>query len=432
MRSEVREIEASGRRSGRWPKCSLGAALLCALVLVQGCGGSGGEDASSPAAAAPTSATLTPAALTPAASNVASISVNGGLGGTVNLAFTSVTLCVPGSSNCQVIDNVLIDTGSSGLRIVASALGPSISLPQQTDAKGDPVAQCAHFVDGYAWGSVKLADFKIAGERANSLPIQMIGDPKFPLVPGACAASGASKNSVAELRANGILGLAIFRQDCGAACQQRARNAIYYTCPAAGCQMAAIPLALQLQHPVAMFAANNNGIAIELPSVPASGAARLSGSLVFGIGTQANNAIGSASVFGVDSGTANFTTVYKGTSYSASFIDSGSNALFFADAGTPVCTDALAAGFYCPPVTKNLTATIQGRNGVSAQVNFSLGNASAMVQSNPGFAVLGSLGAPAISANTFDWGLPFFYGRKVFIAIDGASTPAGVGPYIAF
>ena len=430
MRNEGCDIDVTGGRSATLLKACSGAALLCALTLIQGCGGSGGDAA--PPAAAP--ALAAPAAVAPvlAAANVAPVSVNGGPAGMVNLAFTSVTLCAPGSNNCQVIDNVLIDTGSSGLRIVASSLSAALSLPQQIDAKGDAVAQCGHFVDGYTWGPVKLADFKIAGEQASSLPIQIICDPRFPLVPGRCAASGVSKNSVAELRANGILGLAIFRQDCGSACAQSARNAIYYTCPAAGCQTALMPLALQLQNPVALFAANNNGFAIELPSVPAAGAASLNGSLVFGIGTQANNGIGSANVIGVDSATANFTTVYNGKSYSASFIDSGSNAIFFEDAGTPVCTDPRATGFYCPAVAKNLSATIQGRNGRSVPVSFSLGNASALVKSNPGFAVLGSLGAPEIGANIFDWGLPFFYGRKVFVALDGASTPAGAGPYIAF
>jgi hypothetical protein len=32
----------------------------------------------------------------------------------------------------------------------------------------------------------------------------------------------------------------------------------------------------------------------------------------------------------------------------------------------------------------------------------------------------------------FDWGLPFFYGRTVYTAIESQATPAGVGPYFAF
>jgi len=36
------------------------------------------------------------------------------------------------------------------------------------------------------------------------------------------------------------------------------------------------------------------------------------------------------------------------------------------------------------------------------------------------------------TAPCFDWGLPFFFGRNVFTAIEGQSTPAGPGPYWAF
>ena len=82
---------------------------------------------------------------------------------------------------------------------------------------------------------------------------------------------------------------------------------------------------------------------------------------------------------------ANFTTVYNGTRCNSSFLDSGSNAFFFPDSGTPVCTDTSSAGFYCPVATKNLSATIEGRNGASAEVSFSLANATALVTGNPGF-----------------------------------------------
>ncbi|MCX7143548.1 MAG: DUF3443 domain-containing protein [Proteobacteria bacterium] len=406
--------------------------LLAASVLIQGCGGGGGGNSTSTATG--TTSTSGTNTVVAAASNVQPISVNSGLGGTVNLAFTSITLCAPGSNNCQTVDNILIDTGSSGLRVMASALPASLSLPQQKDAFGNPLVECAHFVDGYTWGPVKQADLRIAGERANSLAVQVIGDSTFPLVPRRCAATGPSKNSASTLRANGILGLAIFPQDCGDACATSGSPGIYYICPATGCQTAAVPLAQQLQNPVTLFASNNNGVIVELPSAPGGVAASLAGSLVFGIGTQANNGLGGATVIGVDADTANFTTVYNGATFSASFIDSGSNALFFPDAGTPVCTDPAVAGFFCPSVTKNLTATIQGRNGKLAAVGFGLANASEMVRNNPGFAVFGNLGAPqlALGSGSFDWGLPFFYGRNVYVAITGANTPAGTGPYVAF
>src|ERR1700704_460806 len=91
--------------------------------------------------------------------NFQSIVVNAGPANSYfNGAFTSVTICVPGQSSCQTIDGILVDTGSSGLRVLASSL--TLTLPQQADAGGAPVAECCSFLDGFTWGSVKSADVK--------------------------------------------------------------------------------------------------------------------------------------------------------------------------------------------------------------------------------------------------------------------------------
>jgi hypothetical protein len=44
--------------------------------------------------------------------------------------------------------------------------------------------------------------------------------------------------------------------------------------------------------------------------------------------------------------------------------------------------------------------------------------------------VFPTLGGP--NPSIFDWGLPFFYGRKVYTAIESRNTPGGVGPYWAY
>src|ERR1700684_3171714 len=63
--------------------------------------------------------------------NVAPIVVNAGPANNyANGACATVTVCVPGTSTCQTIDGMLVDTGSSGLRILSSAL-TSGRLPQQ-------------------------------------------------------------------------------------------------------------------------------------------------------------------------------------------------------------------------------------------------------------------------------------------------------------
>ncbi len=415
-------------------KC-VATALFAALVSIQGCGGGGGASSSAAVPATPVANTLAATG-----QNVQPISVNTGPNNNVvNLAFVSVTLCSPGSNssaNCQTIDNLILDTGSSGLRVVSTALPAALALTltQQRDAKDNPVVECAQFADGFTWGPVKLADMKIAGEQASSLPIQVIGDPGFPStsIPRRCSGTGLpNKSTVQDLSANGILGIGVFRQDCGAICASRSVG-LYYICPASGCQAALMPVDKQVQNPVAMFAANNNGVIIQLPSVAAAGAASVRGSLVFGIGTQANNALGTATVIALDP-RGRFTTLYNGIAYAASFIDSGSNALFFEDAGIPVCANAATRGFYCPASTISAAAVIQGANGASASVNFSIADAASLVTGNLGFAAFSNLGAPAFAADTFDWGLPFFYGRNVFTAIEGAGTPGSpTGPYVAF
>jgi hypothetical protein len=61
-----------------------------------------------------------------------------------------------------------------------------------------------------------------------------------------------------------------------------------------------------------------------------------------------------------------------------------------------------------------------------------VGNAETMLQNNfDAFPQLaGTL--PAGNAGTFDFGLPFFYGRRVAVVVQGAVTKVGTGPYIAF
>jgi hypothetical protein len=79
----------------------------------------------------------------------------------------------------------------------------------------------------------------------------------------------------------------------------------------------------------------------------------------------------------------------------------------------------------------SLSATLQGVNAQSASVNFSIVNALTTF-ANPSLAALPTLSGPISDANTFDWGLPFFYGRKVFVGIQGAVSPQGTGPFYAF
>jgi hypothetical protein len=390
--------------------------LLSGLLLLGGCGGGGGGGS-------------TPVQPT---QNVQPIIVDGGPVSIPDIPFVSVTICAPGSTtNCQTIDHIQVDTGSTGLRIISTLLSPSLTLPQLIDASGNPLAECVQFVDGFSWGSVKVADIRIAGEIATSASIQIIGDPNFPTIPRTCSNSGPPENTVSTFGANGLLGVGLFAQDCGSGCAQVAIPATYYSCPATGCQSTTLALAAQVPNPVALFGTDNNGVIIQLPSLPASGAATASGSLIFGIGTQSNNGLGGAKVLPVNPNTGNIVTMFNGQTYSNSYIDAGSSLLFFGTATFPACT-GFAQGLYCPATTQNLSATLQGTNGNASSANFSVANADQLAAANPTFFAFSNLAAPNGDPNGFAWGLPFFFGRSVYTAIEGRSTSGGTGPYFAF
>ena len=142
--------------------------------------------------------------------------VNGTSVGYVNGAYATVTVCTPGTTTCQSIDHVLVDTGSVGLRVLSSALG-SVALPGQDASDGNPMAECFVRPDGYAWGPVALAHVQVAGEIATSLPVQVIAAAGFSAAPPSCTGqtAGGALSTVSALKANGILGIGLWVQDCG-------------------------------------------------------------------------------------------------------------------------------------------------------------------------------------------------------------------------
>ncbi|MEO8164450.1 MAG: DUF3443 domain-containing protein [Betaproteobacteria bacterium] len=389
----------------------MAAAAMGILVLTSACGGGNDE--------------------TFAAANMQPVTVGPGPANNINLLFTTVELCTHGNATeCQLIDHVLVDTGSTGLRILASVLSPSLLLRQQTDTIGSPLVECGQFVNGFTWGSVKIADIRIAAELARSAPMQIIGDPDFFNVPASCSSIGPPRNTAQALGANGILGVGMFLQDCGAPCAQNAISGTYYVCPASGCRPVSVSLPRQVQNPVGMFSLDNNGIIIDLPSIADAGASSVNGSLIFGIDTRGNNVPFNAQVIRVNQNTGTFNTLLNGVNYSNSFVDSGSNALYFASSSIPGCPGN--PDFDCPASTLNLSATMRSATGAGALVNFSVTNAETLFASHPTFFAFDNIAGTNSDASQFDWGLPFFFGRKVFIALEGQSTPLGVGPYVAF
>jgi hypothetical protein len=403
--------------------------------------------------------------LTVTTGDTAPLLVNFGLNGNTgnpntnyyNGLFTSVTVCLPATTDCQIIPDILVDTGSVGLRVLNSALTtiPATELETIKDSAGNQVEECVQFPDtSYAWGPVLSAGVTISGESAATLPIQVIGDTTLPIPAASCLSlgPGPSLDTVAALGANGILGIGNAIQDCGLNCAagQTFTGYPYYVCPKNVCQAAFVPVAQQVSNPVAFFAKDNNGVEIILPSIPATGAPSIpyvntdgtglipAGQLIFGVGTESNNALGSVTLYTLDSN-GNFPqVVYNGLTYtSGGSVNSAVNALYLANPltlGVQNCTDN---PYYCPSSTTPVSLTTYGANGTSGSVTVNVANADSLF-ANSDLSAFNDLGQETISGlatDQFDLGLPFFFGRPVFIGIAGTTIPNNVSApdgYVAF
>jgi hypothetical protein len=245
------------------------AVLISITMLLAACGNGGGTSVNS----------STPALVT--IGNSVPLVVDAGpvVGhSSVNVGYVTVSICPPGaqawSSACQTIDHVTLDTGSSGLRLLNSALS-NINLPIAS-TNGQAIGECLKFVIGTIWGSVRYADIYIGGEVAKNVPIQVIGDKPggVTTIPSDC--SGNLQNTQALLGSNGILGVSTFVNDCDN-CLVQAVSPFYYTCSASTCNNSTVTPSQVVRNPVASFALDNNGVVINLPAVSASGSTGVNG-----------------------------------------------------------------------------------------------------------------------------------------------------------
>lgn len=197
---------------------------------------------------------LNTAALTaPTGSNVMPVTI----GGYGNEPMVSVTVCVHGTSTCATIPNILLDTGSSGLRVFASALPAGFASKLPSSSLGECVAYADNSIQ---WGSVAAADVTMGGQTASNVPIHVIntsfgdggaacysGYAQLYLQQGLVNVTCPSSTTVADSNTpgnpdygcpyfdssgttyNGILGVNFMSQDCGSECVSNLTY-LYYSC----------------------------------------------------------------------------------------------------------------------------------------------------------------------------------------------------------
>lgn len=365
---------------------------------------------------------------------------------TINQPCTSVTICTgnhTSTSQCQTISDILVDTGSYGLRIFSSAVG--IGMSQVTDNSSSPLAECSEFGTGEAWGPVVSADLQLAGEPIiRSIPIQLVestynGGPPL----GSACEEFLSDLMTSPQQAgyNGILGIGLPKYD---------EAGVYYPyvnpspSPSPETPGSTVALSNLVTNPVSMFpvdsngVADNNGIVFSLAGISSSGATAVNGAVTFGIGTKADNNPTTSGTGAVTSYVAdptdysfNIKTTFSGSDYD-SFLDSGSNGLFFPiPSGFTDCDPGDEDYWYCPTLTTQYVATNYSPIGsTTGTASFWIANASNLFEL--GYFAFNDLGADSSNmaaplSTEFDWGIPFFYGKTIYIGVYGAYSTLSAG-----
>src|SRR5581483_7395589 len=159
---------------------------------------------------------------------------------------------------------------------------------------------------------------------------------------------------------------------------------LYYGCSSAGaCTAENVALAAQVTNPVAMFAADNNGIIVSLPNLQnANGDASVTGELILGVGTQTDNALPAMAltVLGADA-QGDFTATYNGgATVLPALIDSATDSYVFNDPAMGSCDPAKGSspkwvGYYCPAVAPQSVYAVNtgvGKNNATSRVTLPL------------------------------------------------------------
>jgi hypothetical protein len=127
-----------------------------------------------------------------------------------------------------------------------------------------------------------------------------------------------------------------------------------------------------------------------------------------------------------------FTATYNGgTTALPAIIDSGVDAYAFDDPGIAVCSTGAFVGYYCPAVAPYSVFAVNtgaGAGGVSNTVSFAIADPNTFVANASAFVDLGGGGG----STRFIWGMPFFYGRKIYVAIEQRVAGGATGPYYAY
>jgi hypothetical protein len=339
-------------------------------------------------------------------SNIVAVTVDRSSRG-VNVPAVTVTVCVPNTTTCQTIPHIELDTASTGLRVYADAL--KLDLAAETDAHGDHIMDCAWI----HWGSIHTADVKLAGLTAQSIPIQVI-DTTSPRPP----ACGVDHERDPD-RFNGILGVSPALTDT--------MPTAYFHCDDHHCVNDGVDTSLQLANVIARLPTDNNGCILQFPDIADAGTSAVTGRMILGIGTRANNQAPNDLIkIVVDEPWGQFKVQADGRTWKSAF-DSGTwayNVPYLSDERCP--SDQIRL---CPSAPTTIPVDVLAASGdVAYKTSIAIANASL---APPQAMALNNLGSAWPGKDLLILGLPYFFGRSIYYAYDHRSTTLGPGPWVA-
>ena len=324
---------------------------------------------------------------------------------TINTPVVTLTICVPNTNTCQNVPNILLDFGSTGLRL-SHTLAISGELPQET-ANGQPLTECYYFESGYNYGPVVSAAVTLGGNTV-TVPVQISNSSL-----SAPCGSQSSSSAPFEPTYNGILGVLFPQYD------NTDSSAVYL----AGGQETIPAQSETVQNPVySLPSGSNNGVLLSITSpmpFPSSGTTGFTGALTFG------SPSGGTSLQTDQYG--EITATYNSNTYTGSaFFDTGSNGFFIDNPNIAQCTGNLS-GFFCgnAPIQ---SATLTGTNSQSYTLTFAIDNAQTLLSTgNTVFSTLGGY-----QQGIFDAGFPaFLYGKAIGLSWTSAcSQSQGQGCFV--
>ncbi len=373
--------------------------ILAILLSLSGCGGS----SSSPSTPAPSCTGGTPQGLSDTASPLPVYEST--CAGTVNIPVVTLHICVPDTSTCQDVPNILVDFGSTGLRL-SHTLPIAGELPQE-QIGGQPLYECYYFESGYNYGPVVTATVTLDG-RSVPVPVQISNSSLS--APCGNIVSPTSPSAPFQPYYNGILGVLFPRYD------NLDSSAIYLE----GSQSSVVSPSQSetVQNPVYHLPTDSNDgvlLTISTKVSPNQGSPGFTGSLSFGAPTTGTN-------LQTDSnGMINATYNVNETSFpKEAFFDTGSNGFFFDNSLIPQCTGN-DSGFFCGNASSQTVTFSSPTSSSSSKFTFSIVSAQTLFATgNTVFSTLGGF-----QSDLFDAGFPaFLYGHNIGLSWTSTCSPS--------